>query len=219
MKITIDERVRQAAPGLALGIVSAGVHVRAEDAELRSELEGTAARHLQELTDIDLAQLPQIQGLRRLYRGLGKDPTRYRGSSEALLRRIVHGKGLCFINSAVDVCNLVSIETRHSLGAYDIDRIQGDVVFRPGAAGEVYEGIGRGAINLEGLPVFCDAAGPFGTPTSDSERTKITLQTKRVGFVIICCSSREKLEQQLKWTGELLTRYSEAGEVQTSVVE
>src|SRR5262249_51757218 len=145
---SVDDQVGAAAPGLALGVVTAQVRVRAEDAALRAELEQAADRLRQELHGADLAQLPQIQALRRLYRGLGKDPTRYRGSSEALLRRIVQGKGLYFINTVVDVCNLVSIVTRHALGAYDLDKVKGDVVLRAARAGEKYCGIGRGELNL-----------------------------------------------------------------------
>src|SRR5262249_785194 len=159
--------------------------------------------------------VPQIQALRRLYRGLGKDPARYRGASEALLRRILQGKGIYFVNTVVDINNLVSITTRHALGAYDLDRIHSDVVFRAGAAGESYQGIGRGDLNLEGLPVFSDATGPFGSPTSDSERTKITLQSRRIALVIIACSGREKLATEMTWTGDLLHRYVSAVDVTT----
>jgi DNA/RNA-binding domain of Phe-tRNA-synthetase-like protein len=217
MKISMDDRVRAAAPELALGVVTAHVQVRPEDAALRAELEQAAARLQQELEGADLAQLPQIQALRRLYRGLGKDPTRYRGSSEALLRRIVLGKGLYFINTVVDVCNLVSIVSRHALGAYDLDKVRGDVVLRPAAAGEKYCGIGRGELNLEGLPVFCDDHGPFGSPTSDSERTMITPDSRLIAFVIVACCGRERLEEQLDWTAELLERYASGSATETAV--
>ncbi len=217
MHVMIDERVRQAAPGLALGVVAARVEVRPADEALRAELVGIAGRLRLELAGADLAQVPEVQALRRLYRRLGKDPARYRGSSEALLRRIVQGKDLYFINTAVDVCNLVSIETRHSLGAYDLDRVQGDVVLRPGAAGEVYRGIGRGDINLEGLPVFADALGPFGSPTSDSERTSITLDSRYVALVLIACYARERLEADMARTAALLERYAAAKDVQLTI--
>jgi DNA/RNA-binding domain of Phe-tRNA-synthetase-like protein len=213
MRITIDDRIRTATPDLALGVVSAHVEVAAEDAELRADLERTAEWLRQELAGSELSQVPEIQALRRLYHRLGKDPTRYRGANEALLRRIVQGKGLYFINSAVDVCNLVSIETRHSLGAFDLDRIEGDVTLRPAPAGEVYRGIGRGEINLEGLPVFCDAAGPFGSPTSDSERTKITLASRRIALVIIACCRRERLEQDMARAADLLRRHAKGTDV------
>jgi DNA/RNA-binding domain of Phe-tRNA-synthetase-like protein len=218
MKLTIDDRIQAACPKLALGVLSAAVQVREHDPELQAELERTVERLQQDLAGADLAGLPQLQALRRLYRGLGKDPTRYRGSSEALLRRIVQGKGLYHINTVVDITNLTSIETRHSLGMFDLDRVEGDITFRPGAPGEVYRGIGRGDINLDGLPLFSDALGPFGSLTSDSERTKITLQTRRIWMVIIACSGRDRLDQELERAASLLRRHACAENVEIAFV-
>lgn len=217
MNITLDPRIRAAAPALALGVLTATVQVQPEDPALRQELDALVRRLETELAGMDLAQLPQVQALRRLYRALGKDPTRYRGSNEALLRRVVQGKGLYHINTAVDVCNLVSLETRHALGAYDTDQVQGAVVLRPAAAGEVYHGIGRGPLNLEGLPVFCDALGPFGSPTSDSERTQIGLHSRHIAFVIVACTGRDALPQQLARTADLLRRHAAASAVATDL--
>ena len=53
-----------------------------------------------------------------------------------------------------------------------------------GRAGEPYEGIGRGTINIEGLPVYRDADGGVGTPTSDNERTKIDINTTHLLVLI-----------------------------------
>jgi DNA/RNA-binding domain of Phe-tRNA-synthetase-like protein len=217
MRILIADQVKAAAPELALGVVSAEVQVRAEDPDLRAELEMSTRNAKQELAGKDLAEVPEINALRRLYRGLGKDPARYRGASEALLRRIVSGKGLYFVNTVVDINNVVSIETRHALGAYDLDRVQGDVIFRAAAAGETYRGIGRGDLNLEGLPIFSDSLGPFGSPTSDSERTMITLESKRIALVIIACCLRERLHVDIGATVELLQQYASAKNVETRI--
>lgn len=218
MNVTLDERVRAAAPALALGIVEASVPVRPASAALRGLVEATVARLAAELAGVELPSLPEIAALRRFYRALGKDPTRYRGSSEALLRRVVQGRGLYSVSNAVDVCNLVSLETRHALGAYDLAKIDGPVLLRPAAAGEVYQGVGRGELNLEGLPVFCDARGPFGSPTSDSERTSITEESRRIALVIVACCRADRLEQDLARTSELLGLYASGEEIATSIV-
>jgi DNA/RNA-binding domain of Phe-tRNA-synthetase-like protein len=219
MNLTIDDRIQTAAPKLALGVLSAAVQVREQDPELKAELDRAVERLQQELAGVDLAGLPQLRALRRFYRALGKDPTRYRGSSEALLRRIVQGKGLYHINSVVDITNLTSIETRHSLGMFDLDRVEGDITFRPGAPGEVYHGIGRGEINLDGLPVFSDALGPFGSLTSDSERTKITLQTRRILMVIIACSGRDRLDHELERAASLLQKHASAEDLEVGIYD
>src|SRR6202011_5719924 len=90
------------------------------------------------------------------YKVLGKDPARYRGSAEALLRRVISGKGLPRINAVVDVINLVSVESRLPIGLYDLAHVQGDIMFRVGRAGETYKGIGKYDLNLEGFAVFWD---------------------------------------------------------------
>ena len=149
-----------------------------------------------------------ILATRAAYKALGKDPARYRGSAEALLRRVIAGKGMPRINNVVDVINYVSVESRLPVGLYDLAHVQGDILFRAGRAGETYKGIGKYDLNLEGLPVFCDAVGPHGSPTSDSERTMVTEATKRVIAIIISFGGSEVLQRWGQQTTELLQRHA-----------
>ena len=117
---------------------------------------------------------PAIAATRRAYKACGKDPNRYRPSQEQLMRRIVRGLGLYTVNAVVDAGNMLSLETGCSVGCFAAGKVQGDVLtLGIGRHEEPYEGIGRGVLNIEGLPVFRDAVGGIGTPTSDNERTKI----------------------------------------------
>ncbi len=126
---------------------------------------------------------------------LGNDPTRYRGSNEALVRRISQGKDLYRVNTVVDINNLLSLETLHSAGTFDLDRVQPPIIFRVGQPGEIYAGIGRGEIKIEGLPVFADQSGPFGSTTSDSERTMVRLDTTRILMVVISFLGAEGMDK------------------------
>ena len=128
---------------------------------------------------------PAVAATRAAYKALGKDPARYRPAAEALLRRVAQGKGLFRGTNVVAVNNLLSLDTGFSIGVYDLATLAPPIVFRRGRAGEVYEGIGRGPLNLEGLPVFADARGPFGSPTSDSARSMVTGATGRILMVLI----------------------------------
>ncbi len=161
---------------------------------------------------------PQIVATRATYKALGKDPSRYRGSAEALLRRVVAGKGLPQINSVVDVINLVSVESRLPIGLYNLAHVTGEIVFRAGRAGETYKGIGKYDLNLEGLPIFCDAAGPHGSPSSDSERTMVTTATKEVLAVIVSFRGSESLDRWTQRLGALLQQYASGTEIVTNVV-
>ena len=164
-----------------------------------------------------LLESSKILATRSGYKALGKDPARYRGSAEALLRRIISGKGFPQINSVVDIINLISVESRLPIGLYDLAHVNGDIVFRPGRAGETYKGIGKYDLNLEGLPVFADADGPHGSPTSDSERTMVTATTRDIAAILVSFGGAEGLESSCQRMAVLLQKYSEGQNVQFQV--
>ena len=160
---------------------------------------------------------PAIAATREAYRRCGKDPSRYRPSAEALRRRLLRGLELYRIDTLVDLINLVSLRTGYSIGGFDADKIQGnDLCLGIGRADEPFEGIGRGPLNIEGLPVFRDALGGIGTPTSDNERTKMDLGTRRILAIINGYDGdTRRLAEAAALTQELLRRHagSDGGEV------
>jgi DNA/RNA-binding domain of Phe-tRNA-synthetase-like protein len=218
MHITIDPKLKAKCPRTALGCVTTRVEAGASPVAL---LEVMKAREteIQKLPfPRGVLASPQVEATRAAYKALGKDPARYRGSAEALLRRVVAGKGLPQINAVVDVINLVSVESRLPIGLYDLAHVTGEIVFRAGRAGETYKGISKYDLNLEGLPIFCDAAGPHGSPTSDSERTMVTSATKEVLAVIVSFGGAEKLERWTQRLGALLQQYGSGTEIVTNIV-
>ena len=123
------------------------------------------------------------------------------------------------INNVVDVINLVSAESRLPVGLYDLAHVQGDILFRAGRAGETYKGIGKYDLNLEGLPVFCDEVGPHGSPTSDSERTMVTLATRQVIAIIISFSGADTLPRWGQQMMEVLQKYASAKNIQLEIMQ
>lgn len=214
--IAITPDFKNRLPSLVVGAVSARVCVAEHNPALWQEMEEVAGRYIG-LTMDDARQSPPIRAMREAYRLLGNDPTRYRGSSEALMRRLVQGKGLYQVNTVVDINNLISLESQHPVGTYDANRIAPPVVFRLGEAEESYAGIGRGEIRLAGLPVFADQQGAFGSTTSDSLRTRIRLDTQRVLMVVIAFAGREGLPAVLERAVELLVRHAGASDCQTAL--
>src|SRR5580698_10303124 len=183
--VKIAEELKATCPRVALACVAAEVETGATPEGLDQELLSCEERIMKLPEPKAVLESAAILATRAGYKALGKDPARYRGSAEALLRRVIAGKGLPRINNVVDVINLTSVESRLPVGLYDLAHVEGDILFRAGRAGETYKGIGKYDLNLEGLPVFCDAVGPHGSPTSDSERTMVTLETKKVIAIII----------------------------------
>ena len=215
MAITIDGMLKAKWPKTALGCVSAQVEAQPSPPALIEELNNCEQSIWRLPEPRAMLESPQILATRAAYKTLGKDPARYRGSAEALLRRVIAGKNLPRINAVVDIINLVSVESGLSIGLYDLAHVQGDIVFRAGRAGETYKGIGKYDLNLEGLPVFCDALGPHGSPTSDSERTMVTIETRNVLAVIISFGGEEGLDHGTQRMVELFRRYAAATESKT----
>ncbi len=215
--ISIHRALKALAPDLALGCVSARVSVEKHNEALWREID----RHLAHLSSTikpeQINSIPQIAAMRSAYKALGKDPSRYRGSAEALLRRVLSGKGLYQINSVVDVNNLVSLGSLKPAGTYDLEKITLPIELRIGAGGESYKGIGKDLINIESLPVFADAAGPFGSPTSDSERAMVSLETRKVLMVVFSFTGPQGLEHWASRAGELLRRYCGGEGIETSL--
>jgi len=211
--LTIAPDFKAKIPGVAVGRITAFVRNSEHNDALWQVIEATAALFRGMRMD-EARKFPPIKALRDAYRALGNDPTRYRGSNEALVRRITQGKDLYRVNTVVDVNNLISLETLHSAGTFDFDRVQPPVIFRIGQPGESYAGIGRGEIKIEGLPVFADRLGPFGSTTSDSERTMVRPETTRVLMVVISFLGGEGLEGAVQRTARLLERYAGAGGIE-----
>jgi len=216
--ITIDGALKAKCPRVALGCVTGNVEAVETPAALLAEMKACEAKILGLPEPRAELEGPQISATRAGYKALGKDPARYRGSAEALLRRILSGKSFPQIGAVVDVINLASLESRLPVGLYDLAHVQGDVLFRAGRAGETYKGIGKYDLNLEGLPVFCDTLGPYGSPTSDSERTMVTAATKSIAAIFVAFGGSEGLERWCQRMTGLLEQYAQGRELETAIV-
>ena len=217
--ISISEEIATACPDLHVLALSCDVCNSEPDERLWQEIadEEKAVRETVKLEQIN-KWLP-IQATRQAYKRLGKDPNRYRPSSEALRRRILRELPLYKVDTLVDLINLVSIRSGYSIGGFDVDKIAGgSLVLGVGREGEIYHGIGRGELNIAGLPVYRDAVGGVGTPTSDEERTKIGLDTTHLLMIINGYSGLEGLEAAGKYAVGLLSKYVSAINMEVELV-
>ncbi|SMB83389.1 B3/B4 domain-containing protein (DNA/RNA-binding domain of Phe-tRNA-synthetase) [Desulfonispora thiosulfatigenes DSM 11270] len=220
MQIQISPELKEIWPEIRLGCLKAKVNLTENNSLLANEMDSLCKEFENKYVIEDINKLPHLKETRSAYKKLGKDPSRYRVSSDALIRRILKGKGLFKINNIVDIINLVSVQTFYSLGAYDLEKIKGNIILTVGKAGESYKGIGRSdIINLENLPVFSDEEGHFGSPTSDSEKAMITLDTKEVLIFINSFSGEEDLNEALDILEEKLVKYASASNIQKSIIK
>ena len=218
MQVSVDPQLRTRCPRAALGCVTASVDASPAPEELSQQLRACEQAILGLPEPRSVLESPQILATRAAYKALGKDPARYRGSAEALVRRVIAGKGLPQINVIVDIINLVSVESRLSIGLYDLAHVDGDIVFRAGRPGETYKGIGKYDLNLDGLPVFSDTQGPHGSPTSDSERTMVTSATKNVLAIVISFAGSQELTRWTQRLHELFVQFAAGRDCEAFIV-
>jgi len=217
MNIIVSPDISAICPTFVGSAVEARVENSAFSEALWQEIDALCADYRQRFTPADIKLWSAVEATRHVYRSCGKDPSRYRPSSEALIRRILQGKSLYQIDTLVDLINLASMTSGYSIGGFDADKIEGDTLtLGIGREGEPYKGIGRGMLNIEGLPVYRDARGGVGTPTSDNERTKITASTTRLlALVNGYDGQRDLVARCAEHIAQLLRQYASGTDITT----
>ena len=199
MKIFVEDKIESVCPSFVGACVEADVENSEYSEELWQLIDELGEQFRQTLTTESLKDISAIAATRRVYKACGKDPSRYCPSSEALM---LQGKKLYQIDTLVDLINLASIKYGYSIGGFDGDKFDGDTLtLGVGREGEPYEGIGRGMLNIAGLPVYRDNTGGVGTPTSDNERTKMGLQTRHLVALV---NGYDGNEDTVRATAELI---------------
>ena len=212
--IQCSEEIKRACPEFKGMALEAIVTNTPYSEELWQEIGRFTDEYRERFTVDSIKEMPSIQATRTAYKRCGKDPSRYRPSGEALCRRLLRGLELYKVDTVVDLINLVSIRFGYSIGGFDADKIVGSSLeLGIGKAGEPYEGIGRGTLNIEGMPVYRDTEGGIGTPTSDHERTKLGLETTHLLTIINGYSGKDGLQEAADYMVELLKEYASATEV------
>lgn len=216
MNIKIDKSIKNILPDFS--ILAFKMDVTYDDADTLCDLiESTEKKVFNKYTLKDVLKVPLIKEARDGYKKMGKDPSRYRLSCESLLRRIVKGNQLYRINNLVDIGNIISIEVNRSVAVLDYDKIVGDIVIRMGTEEDEYYGIGRGLINVSKIPVYEDLVSPFGSTTSDTERTMITKDTKTILLFIIYFKEAE-FEEDSKLAISLYEKYANAKNIESKYI-
>lgn len=218
--LVVSDEIRAKAPALRVLQIEAEIENPDTPEALWAELEALAAdvhgRYAMEMVN----KRPAIAATRTAYKACGKEPNRYRPSSEALMRRMVKGLELYRTAAVIDLINLLSVACGHSIGGFDADRIDGDIVtLGIGREGEPYEAIGRGPLNIAGMPVWRDNTGGIGTPTSDNERTKLSPSTRRLLMIVNMYGDEMPVADIEALARRLLVTYASAKNIQTRLLD
>lgn len=221
MDIRFSDRIKSSGLSLTVYKFEATVVNPPTSDELWREIEEETER-IHRIVPMEGVRLrPAIAATRTAYKTFGKDPNRYRPSAEALMRRAVKGLDLYRSLTLIDLINLLSLRSGHSIGGFDADKIEGDtLVLGVGEKDEPYIAIGRGILNIDGLPVFRDNVGGIGTPTSDNERTKLTEDTVRLIMTINMYGNSEMSpDQVVANASELLRKYAGASDIKVEIYD
>lgn len=217
--LQIDQNMKALWPYTRVGCFQYQVQVEKKNEEMWKYLKKDIFKKTKDaIFDYGINEIPNIKESRQAYKAFGKDPSRYRVSSEALIRRIGQGKGLYEVNTVVDVNNLISIQSGFSVGSYDASRIGEELLLRVGMENETYKGIGKDEIKIDGLPVLADDKGAIGSSTSDSERAMITEAATEVLTLIYSFSENQDLEQAMEYGRTYLEKYAGAKNIQCWIV-
>ena len=211
MQLQLDETLKSRIAGVTFGMVTVrGVAVRESEERLWEKIERLSQRLAREFSLDRLSENEQIAAVRGMQKSFGFDPTRYRPSSEALLRRVLKGQGLHQVNSAVDVNNLCSLEWLLPMCIYDLRNVNGQARVRIGEPGEQYPGIGRQMFQAENKVIIADTSGVMGSTVSDSERTKVTTATTSILLAIYAPSNLDPrmIERYAALAGQRMVEFN-----------
>ena len=197
--VEIDSKLFDTYPDIQLGLIRFQADVKEPDPQFWAYMADEILPQVRIAVEgKEWSEIPGIRGSREAYKAFGRNPGRYRVSSEALIRRIRRGDELYHINSVVDVNNLISVESGLSVGSYDLAQIHGSIVFRKAEHGEGYTGIGKEFLDMENMLVLADDKGIFGSSMSDSTRAMVTENANDILTVIYCFENDLDLQALLK---------------------
>ena len=217
MKVQFSPIIQQKIPGLKLGLLKAlNVKIRKKSTHVEEQYNQLEIfiknKFAQNLPSSDIV----VSVVRRMYRKIGWEPTKYRPSSEAMIRRFLKDKGLYRINNFVDLGNVASTKFHLPMGLYDLEKIEGDIIIDVGSENESYQGISKELIHATGKLILRDDNGIFGNPTADSKHTCLSEKTKNILAIFFTPPevSDDYLNETLKFLNNLYL--TECPEMQSS---
>lgn len=138
--------------------------------------------------DMDVHADPILEGFNILHDKTGVKRRKNIPASENLIRLLVKHQGMSYINLAVDIYNLISLESRLALGAHNMDKADGNVTLRFTDGTERFVPIGLN----EPIPVrpheysYCDDANEVlcRLEIRQVEKTKVDEAAKNVFYIV-----------------------------------
>ncbi len=217
--VSIDNNLFSVYPEIRLGLLRFHAEVKESDEGFWEHMHTEVLPAVRTAIDgKEWGEIPGIRGSRAAYKAFGRNPGRYRVSSEALIRRVRRQDELYHINNVVDVNNLISVKSGLSVGSYDLAQVEGGITFRKAEHGEGYTGIGKDFLDMENMLVLADDEGIFGSSMSDSTRAMVTENAHDILVVIYCFEDDIDLEALLGEAEDAFKTFAYAEDIETWIV-
>ncbi len=217
--VSIDKELFGVYSDIRLGLLRFHADVKASDDHFWDYMNTEILPQVRSsVEDKEWSEIPGIRGSRAAYKAFGRNPGRYRVSSEALIRRVRRGDELYHINSVVDVNNLISVKSGLSVGSYDLGHVHGAIKLRKAEKGEGYTGIGKDFLDMENMLVLADDGGIFGSSMSDSTRAMVTENAEDILGVIYCFEKNIDLDALLSEARNAFERFAAAENIDCWII-
>ncbi len=200
-------------PGSSIVIVELNELKLGKSSKEFEEYEKSLFQEIRENNSLEnLRRDPLIYSYRVCHWTYGMDPTKKRGSSEAVLRRVLQGENLWRISNLVDIVNLASAYHKIPIGLIDASTIEGQLTLRIAKKGEIFKRIGDETIECRGREiVLADDIGIicYGYAIHDSNRTKITNNSEEVLLLHYgtITATKEIIEAAVNFTTDMIKRW------------
>ena len=142
---------------------------------------------LAEFDDERIKTDPILVDFRRLHADVGPSAKKTVASPESLLKYVRRNGRIPRISLVVDIYNLVSVETRLSLGAHDIDRVDGNISLSFATGAERFIPLGTTAPQPVEKGEYCymdDADVLCRLEVRQADKTKLSVDTHSAFFMI-----------------------------------
>ena len=217
--VAIDESLQEVYPEIRLGVLRFQADVKGPENDFWSYMDNEVLPQVRaSIEGKEWNEIQGIKGSRAAYKAFGRNPGRYRVSSESLIRRVRRGDELYHINSVVDVNNLISVKSGLSVGSYDLGQIHGAIMLRKAEKGEGYTGIGKAFLDMENMLVLADNDGIFGSSMSDSTRAMVTESAKDILVVVYCFEDDIDLSTLLAEAKSSFEQYADVKDAEMWIV-
>ncbi|MFE4897144.1 B3/B4 domain-containing protein [Peribacillus butanolivorans] len=221
MEINISANLSSKIPDFKVGIITyENIEVGPSPQMVKGRLQLFQEALFFDLDEKELTDFPGIKEWRKIFKTTGTNPSRYRPSVEALYRRVKKQNYLTSIHSAIDLNNFFSLLYEVPIGIYDADKLTGDISIKIGESTDEYNGLNGRLNSMENMITSADRDGAFGSPYVDSERTKVTEETKKA-IQIIYLQTQTPIKEAHQLTESLMKMFLEihGGEGTYSILE